>query len=205
MAAPPTVWTVGHSTRILGEFLSLLHNHRIDLVGDVRTVPRSRRHPHFSAEPLAASLAAAGIGYLHMPAVGGLRKPRPDSPNTAWRDDAFKGYADYMETPLFAAGLRRVIDAASSARTALMCAEADWRQCHRSLLSDALKVRGWRVIHIGGKAGPEEHPYTPQASVENGRLSYAPPALFPVSRAKPSRPTGSPGRTRSGNTRSRRS
>jgi uncharacterized protein (DUF488 family) len=173
-----TIWTIGHSTRTLGEFVGLLRAHRIEAVADVRALPRSRRHPHFSGQALAQSLEEAGIGYAHVPDLGGLRKPRRDSRNTGWRDEAFRGYADHMETARFAAGLRELLAGAKAARTAVMCAEADWRECHRGLIADALKVRGARVLHIVGKAEPEEHPYTKPARVKRGNVSYEGEGLF---------------------------
>jgi uncharacterized protein (DUF488 family) len=176
MARPVTVWTIGHGTKPLAEFLALLRAHRIRVVADVRTLPRSRRNPHFSSEPLAEALAMEGIGYTHLPQVGGLRKPRPDSRNTAWKDDAFRGYADYMETHQFDAGLRDVLNVARRAPTALMCAEGDWRHCHRGLLADALKAAGVRVLHITTDSEPKEHPYTRPARIVAGRLTYASPA-----------------------------
>ncbi len=177
MAGQVTVWTIGHGTKPLTDFLALLRAHGIRVVADVRSLPHSRRSPHFSRQPLGEALAAEGIGYQHLPQAGGLRKPRPDSRNTGWKDDAFRGYADYMETPEFAAGLRDVIDAARQVPTVLMCAESDWRHCHRGLLSDALKAAGARVLHITSDAEPQEHPYTRPARIVAGRLTYADPEL----------------------------
>ena len=184
MARQVTVWTIGHGTKPLRDFLALLQTQGIRVVADVRTLPRSRRNPHFSREALGEALAAEGIGYTHLPQVGGLRKPRPDSRNTGWKDDAFRGYADYMETPEFAAGLRDVIDAAGQAPTALMCAESDWRHCHRGLLSDALKTAGVRVLHLTSEAEPEEHPYTRPARIVGGRLTYSDPGRFAADSAR---------------------
>jgi uncharacterized protein (DUF488 family) len=172
MALPHAIWTIGHSTRPIDEFIGLLKTHGIRLLADVRTHPGSRRFPQFGQDALAASLADAGIRYEHLPELGGRRKPRPDSPNTAWRNDAFRGYADYMDTPEFAAGLERLLALAAEAPAAIMCAEAVWWSCHRGLIADALKARGVRVLHIEGSGEPKEHPYTSAAKVENGRPSY---------------------------------
>jgi uncharacterized protein (DUF488 family) len=172
-----TLWTVGHSNVALGRFIELLTAHHIALVADVRRFPGSRRHPHFSKSALPQSLAAHGIGYLHLAELGGRRTARADSRNTAWRHPAFRGYADYMETSAFAAGLARLGQAAAQQRTAMMCAEALWWQCHRGLIADVLKASGARVLHITA-AGVQEHPYTSAARIVSGRLSYAAPSLL---------------------------
>jgi uncharacterized protein (DUF488 family) len=172
-----TVWTIGHSNIALVALLDLLRKHGITSVADVRRYPGSRRHPHFARDALAESLAREGIGYLHLPELGGRRTPRGDSRNTAWRHPAFRGYADYMETPEFSAGVARLLDAASGHRVAIMCAEALWWQCHRGLIADALKAAGHEVLHITA-AGAQEHPYTSAARIEDGRLSYAAPTLL---------------------------
>jgi len=172
MPAAPTIWTIGHSTRTLDEFTGLLAAHGVRSLVDVRTYPGSRRFPHFNQEALAAGLAEAGIAYTHLPELGGRRRPRPDSHNTAWRNDAFRGYADYMETPEFAAGLDRLLAIAAKHSTAIMCAEAVWWRCHRGLIADALKARGVTVLHIEGPGPAAEHPYTSAARVVDGQLSY---------------------------------
>jgi uncharacterized protein (DUF488 family) len=175
-----TIWTIGHSTLPLPDFLALLQSHHLRTLADVRTVPRSRHNPHFAQDALAPALEQAGIRYIHLPELGGLRKPRPDSRNTAWRNDSFRGYADYMETPAFAAGLDHLITIAAESPTAIMCAEALWWRCHRSLIADALKARGHTVLHIASSGAVEEHRYTTPATVTDGRLSYAPSdSLFP--------------------------
>lgn len=173
------VYTIGHSNHDLRAFLILLRRHGIRLVLDVRTLPMSRRHPQFNTDTLQAALGADGLGYLHLPAVGGLRTPVQGSPNDGWDNEAFQGYADHMATPEFALGLQRVAKLASKAPTAVMCAEADWRRCHRRLLSDALWVAGWRVRHIlprrpDGEPGGHREPHlvTPFLVVEDGRLTY---------------------------------
>jgi uncharacterized protein (DUF488 family) len=167
-----TVYTIGHSTRSLDEFLAILRARAIAQLADVRTLPRSRRHPHFSGEALDPSLAAAGIAYRHFAALGGLRKPRVDSSNTAWRHDAFRGYADYMETPVFERALDDLVAWAEGGRTAVMCAEAVWWQCHRRLIADALIARAIDVSHIMARGAEEPHELTPFARVESGRVRY---------------------------------
>lgn len=171
------VLTVGHSTRSLEAFADLLRAHGIEQVVDVRTVPRSRRNPQFNRETLPAALAAYGIGYTHLPSLGGLRHPHADSPNTAWRNLSFRGYADYMATPEFAAGLDALLALTQASRqhVAIMCAEAvPWR-CHRSLIADALLVRGVPVEDILGATRRQPHRLTPFARVEGMRITY--PAL----------------------------
>jgi uncharacterized protein (DUF488 family) len=176
-AAPVTIWTIGHSNVPVERFIELLKAHDIALVADVRRYPGSRRHPHFSAAALEVSLETCGIGYLHLPELGGRRQPGADSKNTAWRHPAFRGYADYMATPAFAGGLARLREAAGTHRTAVMCAEALWWQCHRGLIADALRAGGDRVRHITA-AGLQEHPYTSAARIVDGRLSYTAPTLL---------------------------
>lgn len=172
MAERTQIWTVGHSTHPIEEFVALLKAEHVQVVADVRAFPASRRWPQFNGEALADSLGEAGIGYEHFPELGGRRKTRADSRNTRWRNDSFRGYADYMETEDFAEGAARLTELAGRARTAVMCAEALWWRCHRSLIADYLKAKGWEVRHIGGKGGVEEHPYTAAARVVEGRLSY---------------------------------
>jgi uncharacterized protein (DUF488 family) len=166
------VWTVGHSTRSADELIALLRAHAIERLVDVRTIPRSRRHPHFNRDALPELLAPAGIAYTHMRGLGGLRHPRPDSVNMAWRHAGFRGYADYMQTPEFAQHLDALIALAGRERIAVMCAEAvPWR-CHRSLLADALVARGVVVRHILTEKGAEPHALTDFAHVEGTRVSY---------------------------------
>lgn len=143
-----TLFTIGHSTRSIDHFLALLARERIAHLADVRTIPASRRYPHFNREALAASLEGAGVGYSHHPALGGRRSPRADSPNTAWRNSGFRGYADHMQTEEFKGGLARLLEMTAQTRLTVMCAEAvPWR-CHRSLLADAAVARGVEVRHI---------------------------------------------------------
>jgi uncharacterized protein (DUF488 family) len=172
----PVVFTVGHSTRPLEAFIEILGSVAVALVADVRTMPRSRHNPQFNRETLPRDLAAVGLGYVHLPELGGLRRTRPDSPNQGWRSPGFRGFADYMQTPEFAEGLRHLLDLARQRRTAVMCAEAlPWR-CHRSLIADALLVRGLRVEHLLGPGKTQTHRLTPFASVAGTRLTYPPAA-----------------------------
>ena len=169
-----TLWTVGHSTRSLDELVALLRAHAIDTLVDVRTVPRSRRHPQFEKDALTGSLPQAGIAYTHMPGLGGLRKPAKDSPNLGWRNEGFRGYADYMQTSEFERHLATLITLADATRLAIMCAEAvPWR-CHRNVISDALVVRGIDVLHIMGRGAPSPHALTPWAHRDGTRLTYPP-------------------------------
>jgi len=168
------IWTIGHSTRKIDIFISLLEENGIKVIADVRMFPGSKRYPQFNKETLAKTLNEHGIRYEHFPELGGRRKPKPDSRNTAWRNEAFRGYADYMETEEFRKGVGRLADVANEAgATAIMCAEALWWRCHRALISDFLKARGVEVTHIVdlGKTGP--HPFTSAARIVNEELSYS--------------------------------
>ena len=174
----PTIWTIGHSTRNIEEFLALLSAQKIQTLADVRQFPGSRRYPHFGQQQLAASLAGRSIEYRHFPELGGRRRVRPDSPNTAWRNAAFRGYADYMDTPEFGRAIADLCTLARAKRTAIMCAEAVWWRCHRSLISDFLKAQGWLVLHILARGKTEKHPFTSAASIIDGKLSYREPAAL---------------------------
>jgi uncharacterized protein (DUF488 family) len=166
------IYTVGHSNHPLEKFLGILGAHKIDIVIDVRRFPASRKWPHFNAGSLAESLRARGISYLGLPELGGRREPRPDSPHTAWRVAAFRGYADFMETPEFAAGLARVMQEAGGGHAAILCAEAlPWR-CHRSLIADALVVRGWDAFDIMSEKEARPHKLPDFARVEGTRVIY---------------------------------
>jgi uncharacterized protein (DUF488 family) len=169
----PALWTIGHSTRSIEEMIELLGQIGIELLADVRRYPASRRHPQFAREALTASLQADGIEYYWFPELGGRRAPRKDSRNTAWHSQGFRGYADYMETEAFQLGVMRLLELARSKRTACMCAEQAWQQCHRGLLADYIKAQGVEVIHILGSGVAELHPYTSPARTMDGRLSYA--------------------------------
>lgn len=173
-----TVYTIGHSTRAIEAVLALLAREQIELLVDVRSFPGSKRYPQFGREALERSLAAGGIRYVHAPALGGRRAPRPDSPNIAWRNAGFRGYADYMETDEFRSALEALVGRAADARTTVMCAEAvPWR-CHRSLISDALTARGVEVLHILD-AGTRPHSLTRFARVVNGGIRYGAPVGEP--------------------------
>jgi uncharacterized protein (DUF488 family) len=173
MQEPPEVLTVGHSTHPTDRLVKLLRAHRVELVGDVRRFPGSRRHPQFNADVLARTLGDAGIAYEQLgDELGGRRRPRRDSPNAGWRVAAFRGYADHMATAEFAAGLERLEALARERRTAIMCAEGDWRRCHRRLISDALQARGWRVLHIRPDGRTEEHERTSFAVEGDGAVAY---------------------------------
>lgn len=166
------IHTVGHSTRPIEEFLALLQAHSIAQLIDVRKIPRSRRHPQFNDEALAASLSSIGIVYRHMPELGGLRHARRDSINTAWRNASFRGYADYMQTSEFQAALQILIDLAAEAPTAIMCAEALPWKCHRSLIGDALLARQIRVLDIMSSIKAEPRALTPFAKVNGTEVTY---------------------------------
>ena len=166
------IYTVGHSTRSAEVFLALLREHDVRQVADVRSVPRSRRHPQFVKETLDGFLNLHGIAYRHFPELGGLRTPRADSTNTAWREHNFRGYADYMETPSFTTGVEALIRFAGSGRTTVMCAEAVWWRCHRRLLADALVVRGVAVTHILSCASAKPHELSGFALVRGSMVGY---------------------------------
>jgi uncharacterized protein (DUF488 family) len=172
--AAGTVFTVGHSTRSLGELIELLGAYGVECVGDVRAVPRSRRNPQFNAEALGPALALAGIGYEPMKGLGGLRHPRKDSPNGGWTNESFRGFADYMQTDAFRGAVDQLIEASRARRVAMMCAEAvPWR-CHRSLVADALLARGVPAIEILSQASWRIHELTPFARVEGTSITYPP-------------------------------
>jgi len=171
-----TVFTIGHSTRSLDELVSLLKTHGVRQLADIRTIPRSRRHPQFAIDALSASLPAAGIAYRHFAALGGLRKPHPDSANTGWKHAGFRGYADYMGTKEFDEAVTALMDWSEAAPTAIMCAEAVWWRCHRRLVADALVARGVEVRHILSAAEPRRHTLTEFGRIDSGHMTY--PGLF---------------------------
>ena len=170
------IYTIGHSVRPLDELVGLLRAHGITGLADVRTVPRSRRHPHFSRTALEQSLPQAGIAYRHVAGLGGLRKPRPDSSNQGWRQEAFRGYADHMQTLEFLSGVDDLLAFAAGHTVAVMCAEAKWWECHRRLLADALVARGVAVRHIMARHAAPPHELTAFARVDRGQVTY--PALI---------------------------
>lgn len=179
MLGPPTVWTLGHSTRPIDEFIALLRAHQIRLLVDVRTVPRSRHNPQFNTDTLAQSLRDAGLRYRHLSALGGLRKPKKDSINDGWRNASFRGYADYMQTDEFLNALDVLMTESQLQPTAIMCAEAvPWR-CHRSLIADALVIRGWDSRHIMSETKADPHQLTSFARLEKGSLTYPKPTDSP--------------------------
>jgi uncharacterized protein (DUF488 family) len=167
-----TIFTVGHSTRSIEDFIALLHAHGVRAVADVRLIPRSRRLPHFNDESLTLSLPTARLAYHPFKSLGGRRRPLKDSVNTAWRNDSFRGYADFMQTPAFAAALEQLTELAADVPTTTMCAEAvPWR-CHRSMIADALIVRGWTVMDIMSERSAVVHKLTPFAKVAGTTITY---------------------------------
>jgi len=169
---PPIIFTIGHSTRTLEEFIELVSGHGVQAVADVRQYPRSRRLPHFNDDSLAQHLPKAGIKYVPLKALGGRRKTSADSINLGWRNESFRGYADFMQTPEFGVALNDLIELAARRPTAIMCAEAvPWR-CHRSLIADALLIRGLNVLDILSPAAPKAHKLTPFAKVDGLQLTY---------------------------------
>ena len=169
-----TIWTIGHSTRSFEELIAMLHSFNIELISDVRSYPGSRRYPQFNKEYLKISLPQNNIQYVHLIDLGGRRKANPDSKNTGWRNISFRGYADYMETGLFKEGINELVKSSIIQRTAFMCSEAVWWRCHRSMISDYLKLEGWKVMHILDIGKAEEHPYTTPARIVQGELNYEP-------------------------------
>ena len=168
------IWTIGHSTRTIEEFIGALEANEIKLLADVRLLPGSKRYPQFNQEDLAKSLSRRGIGYEHFPELGGRRKAKKDSRNTAWRNESFRGYADHMETVEFASGIARLQEMGDRhGAAAIMCAEAVWWRCHRSLIADYLKVQGIEIIHIVDENKTEVHPFTSAARVVDGKLDYS--------------------------------
>jgi uncharacterized protein (DUF488 family) len=186
-----SIFTIGHSNRPLEAFLDLLRENGVRNLVDVRRVPASRRHPQFGQERLARALAEAGVTYRHEPALGGRREPSPDSPHTAWRDPAFRGYADHMQTAAFSAALRSLVVEARGVSSAVLCAEADPLDCHRQLLADALIAAGLSVVHIRGPGQAVPHALHPSARISpDGRVGYPAPReaeqapLFPLGRGR---------------------
>jgi uncharacterized protein (DUF488 family) len=167
-----TIWTIGHSTRSLEEFVAMLHSFNIQLIADIRSFPGSRKFPQFNKEALEISMPQNNIEYVHIKELGGRRKANPDSKNTGWRHVAFRSYADYMETDTFKNGIKELKKIALKKRTAYMCSEAVCWRCHRSMVSDYLKLNGWKVMHIMAIGKAIEHPYTAPARIVNGELNY---------------------------------
>lgn len=167
------IWTIGHSTRSGEGFVALLQRSQIEALVDVRQFPGSRRYPQFGQAQLSSALGKSGIEYFHFRELGGRRRPRLDSPNSAWRNEAFRGYADYMMTEPFRTAVDQLLQIARSKRTTMMCAEAVWWQCHRGLIADYLKAGGHTVWHIMGQGRVEPHPFTSAVRIVNGQLSYS--------------------------------
>lgn len=169
----PRVWTIGHSTRMLADFVELLSVNEIANLVDVRSYPGSRRYPHYNKAELSRLLPEMGVAYYHMVKLGGRRKALPHSKNTAWRNPSFRAYADHMESEEFKQGIAELIELAREGRTAIMCAEAVWWRCHRGLIADYLKANGSEVVHILNGPRTELHPFTEAARIVEGQLSYA--------------------------------
>lgn len=167
-----SIWTIGHSTRSADDFSEILLAHQIAALVDVRSFPGSRRYPHFNKPELSHNLEAIGVLYAHNPKLGGRRRPAPNSKNTAWKNASFRAYADHLESEEFQKGIEQLLEIANARRTAIMCAEALWWRCHRSLIADYLKANGLEIIHILDGKKTEAHPYTSAARILEGRLSY---------------------------------
>ena len=177
MAKKKAIFTIGHSTRSLEEFVDLLAANGIERLVDVRTIPRSKRNPQFNSDNLCSGLEKHNISYLHMKELGGLRHPKKDSVNLGWHNDSFRGYADCMQGPEFSDALDTLIQLAKDQPTAIMCAEAvPWR-CHRSLIADALTVRGYEVKNIISRTSSKEHSLNPMAVIDEGRVTYPAEAI----------------------------
>lgn len=169
-----TLWTIGHSTHSMETFIGMLNAFHIEVLADIRRLPGSRKYPHFNQEELELTLSRHNIRYVYLPELAGRRKVNPDSQNTAWRNRSFQGYADYMETSEFMHGVQTLMEIATEFRTAIMCAEAVWWRCHRSMVADYFKSVGWTVIHILDEKQSRLHPYTGAANLKEGILTYHP-------------------------------
>ncbi len=167
-----TLWTIGHSTRNIEDFISLLKEHHIEIVADIRSLPGSNKYPQFNQETLSISIEKAGMEYQYWKGLGGLRKKHKDSKNTVWRNASFRNYADYMDTDTFKENADKLMEVARQKRTCICCAEAVWWRCHRSMVADYFKSKGWTVLHIMAPGKTEEHPYTQPAKIISGRLIY---------------------------------
>lgn len=172
------IYTIGHSTHSFNDFLTMLQSFGIKTLVDIRSLPGSRKFPQFDKEKLKSALEENGIAYIYLKELGGRRKMKKDSTNIRWKNTSFRGYADYMETEEFAQGIEALESIALKSSTAYMCAEAVWWRCHRSMVSDYLKAKGWTVLHIMAKDKSDEHPYTSPAIVIGNRVFYADPDSF---------------------------
>ncbi len=173
-----TIYTIGHSTHSVNDFISILQSFDIKTLADIRRFPGSRKYPGFNKEQLAGELQKAGINYIHLEGLGGRRKVQMNSKNNRWRNESFRGYADYMETDEFEKAITELETIALKQPTVYMCAEAVWWRCHRSMVSDYLKAKGWTVLHIMAKGKTEEHPYTSPARVVGDQVFYFDEDLF---------------------------
>ncbi|MGF7231851.1 DUF488 family protein [Arachidicoccus sp.] len=174
MKKPSTIYTIGHSTRDLDDFLFLLTKNKIELLADVRSFPGSRKYPQFNRENLAVCTPEVGVEYMHFKDLGGRRKLNKGSLNTSWHNTSFRSYADYMETKAFKNATAELIKIAKEKKTCIMCSEAVWWRCHRSMIADYLKSKNWTVFHIISSEKMQEHPYTQPAKIINGKLVYGP-------------------------------
>jgi uncharacterized protein (DUF488 family) len=175
--AEHTIYTIGHSTHTVENFIKMLRSFGIQMLVDIRRFPASRKYPGFNKDVLATELEKYGINYIHLEDLGGRRPVKKDSINTLWRNRSFQGYADYMQTPSFKTAIRRLEEIGLQQPTAYMCAEALWWRCHRSMVSDYLKAKGWRVLHIMAPGKIEEHHYTSPARIEDDQIFYSPDKL----------------------------
>lgn len=172
------IYTVGHSVHSLEYFIEILNSFKIEMLVDIRRFPGSKRYPWFNRENLEIHLRENSIGYAHLEELGGMRKVQPDSINSRWRNESFRGYADYMQTGEFVAAIEKLEDIAREKITTFMCSEAVWWNCHRAMVSDYLKAKGWKVEHIMNVGKTEEHPYTSQARISDGKVFYSDESLF---------------------------
>jgi len=172
------IWTIGHSTRSIDIFLKMLSAFRIEMLADVRRFPGSRKYPQYNSDALKASLTEAGIQYMHLADLGGRRKPVTDAAHSVWRSAGFRGYADYMKTPSYNEAILQLTNLAQTQRTAFMCSEAVWWRCHRALISDDLKSKGWEVMHIMNDTTATPHPYT--SAFRDSRKIEGQTTLFPA-------------------------
>lgn len=168
-----TIYTIGHSTHTTEEFITALDSFCVQMVADIRRFPSSRKYPNFNQDNLERSLKTSNIDYQHIEVLGGRRRVQPDSINNSWRNTSFRGYADYMATPEFRKGIEQLEEIGLKKITAFMCAEAVWWRCHRSMVADYLKAKGWKVMHIMGIDKATEHPYTSPARIENKQVYYS--------------------------------
>lgn len=178
MMEKPVIYTIGHSVHSLDEFIEMLNSFDIKMLADVRRFPGSKKYPWFSKDNLEKVLPEHHIDYIHMEELGGRRKVQPNSVNSRWKNESFRGYADYMQTAEFTRAVEQLEAIARQKTTAFMCSEAVWWRCHRSMISDYLKAKGWKVEHIMNIRKVEEHPYTSPARIRDGHVFYSDESLF---------------------------